>query len=456
MGSYRARVGHAKEIDIQSASVGFVGNPIAFLWTTLPPPVTGDSDTAPYVDPVAGVILLGGRTTVIALNDAQLAAAIAAAVPGRTIQLGAGAFNNNYSIAHNFPANNPLIIKGAGGFGSVLNGNLTFGGARNIVTGIDLSGANVRIVIGGINNKVIGCRVHGWGSVTTKSAVACTMAAGTFGEFAYNEIYSPGPWMPTTTTDQLRIGIRTAEGNSANNFHYDAWVHHCYFHDFPTKPIPGNYGSGQSDAIEVGQNAQNAFMHGIIAGWYIEYCLVSAHLGNDAIVDYKVGGITTRYCTWSGNPGGRWDQRAGQQSVFESNWMDTSGGADVHGPLHRYIGNNVSPINILAGNVDCNAVAPQVTHHRRACQAFVSGNSGVLNVGKAYAGFAQLPALNTAVEDHTPPGSVNLMANQTGTIDNRNQASSVNFIAPVKLTPANVGPAAITNATAAYKAARGL
>src|SRR5690606_33514030 len=101
-----------------------------------------------------------------------------------------------------------------------------------------------------------GNRFTGW----TQHAIA--VVDGTLGEIAYNELYEHADWGAVTASNfQMRIAIRTAgnEGTTPPQFQEDVWVHHNYFHDFPTKPDPNRYSSGQNDAIEMCQASSRAW-----------------------------------------------------------------------------------------------------------------------------------------------------------------------------------------------------
>jgi hypothetical protein len=82
-----------------------------------PAPVS-NSDTPDYPDPLIGVTLQGGRTTVN-VTPATLQNALNNAVAGQTIQLDADNYTAAYVINKTAPANNPIIIKGADNFTSV-------------------------------------------------------------------------------------------------------------------------------------------------------------------------------------------------------------------------------------------------------------------------------------------------------------------------------------------------
>ena len=168
------------------------------------------------------------------------------------IVLADGTYSNDYTISTSCAASSPLRIVGEGtaGWGANASGDWTIDGARVIVTGIDFVGGRARIE--GTNNKIVANRFSGW----TGNAIAFNDVNGTEGEVAYNEIYSPAAFTPTSCPDEtteFRMGLRmTTSSNLSASVHTDLWIHHNYFHDFPDKPCD-NFSSGQSDAIELGE-----------------------------------------------------------------------------------------------------------------------------------------------------------------------------------------------------------
>ena len=91
--------------------------------------------------------------------------------------------------------------------------------------------------------------------------------------------------------------------------------------------------------------------------------------------------------------------------------------------------------------------------HNAAYDTLCAGNIGTLSVGHKLGGGFDVAANGTIIEDHTGTINFDLHLN---TIDNRNDPSSRNFVTAFELQTTDVGPDNIVNATAAYKAARGL
>ncbi len=427
--------------------------------------LTSTSDTPDYDDPISGVT----RTQVVIVSVSttnELSLAIGNAVAGTTIQLTAGTYAGNVSVNRTFSAQQALVIKGAANFGSIATGTWTLSGARNIVKGIDFSGTDTGVALGGTNNKVIGCKIHGWGTTSDVQAHAINAQANSSQcEIAYNEIYSPGAY--GGTNNRLRMGVRTND-DGPTDFHYDGWIHHNYFHTFPDKPISTNYSSGQSDFIELGQTQTGQYPT-INSGWYVEYNLFEDHLQGTGVgagcIDYKVGGVVHRYNT-NVDVIGRVDSRGATShgSTFESNWHDSnSGGSIIHGHGHRIIGNKYlctatrGRIALRAGDLDCQETGAHQPGggHARTCQVLVAGNTANLRVGEPN-DTSLLAASGTTIEQHTQVSGSISFGHHTGTTNNSGSATSVNFTAATQLASSDVGPSALSSSASAYRTARGL
>jgi hypothetical protein len=406
------------------------------------------SDTPDYPDPLIGVTLLGGRTTVPA-TPGNLQAKLNAAVGGETIELAAGNYTAAYTINRTAPANNPIIIKGADNFTSVCSNRWTMGAAAGnlaenvIVTGILFSGALVNVAFYGVNNRLIGNKFTGWGDATIGGRFAITAHLSQFNEIAYNEFYEHGPWRDPAFTNQSRIAIRTSEGATGAAMPTDSWVHHNLFRDFPDKPVPTNYSSGQNDALEWGQTGGRGFVPTFSARLYFESNMILRCISGQGgpkvgFVDFKVAGdCVARYNTFKDSPV-RMDRRgpSALPCTFESNYFDNeSYGMDLHGCGSVVVGNVLDPGSF----------------HARARNSGVAGNNGPLRVGRQYA--AGFPVDNTLIEEHT--GNISLQT-ETNTTNNGGQTTDINYTVATALTEAEVGPAGLDLASATYKAARGL
>lgn len=412
------------------------------------------SQTPNYADPLDGITLAGGRTTVYAAPGSQgtgdgssaanakaLSNALAAAIAGQTIQLVAGTYSGNFTLDKSTAANNPVIVKGAANFGSVATGAWTMLGAQQIVTAVDFSAAGARIFLGGVNNHVVGNKIQLW---TVQGVIATRQVVGeSHGEIAYNQIG------PTGSGDGVvyRWGIKGNNTSDELTVHKHLWAHHNWFKDY-------NVGTTDTrgDAMEAGESGNLTWASSIVAGWYVEdNVITNAQLAADALFDMKYGGCVVRRNTVDGPSSNvKIQARMGTGTILESNYM-ASGTIQVNGKGHKIVG-NYGAVRVLAGEDEWTDLS---NLHHRSVDTLVAKNIGSLTVGYQPSAAYSLPATGTMIEEHT--GSITLDPDgQTGTIDNRNSPSSYICAPAVQKTSADVGPAALAAASAAYRAARGL
>jgi hypothetical protein len=414
------------------------------------------SDTPDYLDPVADVTLSGGRNTVDVANDAELASALAIASPGDTIRLGAGTYSADHTIDKSFSADNPLIVEGAASFASVMTGKVTMLGQHNIVTGLLFSGAGATVQIRGYNNKVIANKFTGRRGNMITPGNGNDPDPGSHCEIAYNEFYEPGDWDYTgpgsgSGPTEFRMAVRMTTGGNGqfSTVHLSGWLHHNYVHDFPDKPIPSNYSSGQSDSFELGEAAYDWNQTPI--DWHVEDNVVQRHLqnGQASIIDIKSAGVVCRRNTALDSGTIRVDNRLGGQCIIEANWC---GSISVHS-IGNIVAGNVCPgvISCVAGDQPYDGFQSPGLTHQQCVDTLLTGNTGTIDLGRFAGGDQTYPALNTIIEDHT--GGVQLTL-ESGTTDNRDGSSSRRYETAVEGSVADVGPDALMNAPSAYLAAR--
>lgn len=408
---------------------------------TSPNPIT-QSDTPDYQDPLATCSGLQSRRVVSVSTATALQDAMNNASCGDTIQLAPGKYSASFAIDNSCPVTAPVIIQGAPNFASTVTSGITITGSRTIVMGINFSGSDARLKLGGTNNKVIANRFSDW------RTIAITPVAGKQGEIAYNELFAPHPWLASEADGYpLRIGIRSGEKDSST-FHFGAWIHHNYFHDFPGKPDENKYHSGQSDAIEVCQTNRD-WTYSTPAGWYIERNLITRHMQGRGIVDLKCSGVVVRGNTVTESPDGRIDIRAGVGSTLESNWQEGSGGSTVHGGNHRVVGNYMrggGGIRVISGNQPWNSGTSG--GHNQAYRVLVAGNdTNSLIVGLTYdASMEAHPATGTMIEGHN--GSDHLLQSEQQTTVR--SSTTARFAPAFKLGSSDVGPSALNRASPTY------
>ncbi len=398
-----------------------------------------ESDTPDYIDPVAGVTLLGGRTTVNA-TPASFAADLAAAGAGTTINLGAGTYGGAVTIDKGFPSNNPLIIKGAANFASILTGIWTTTGNFNIINGVKFNGTGAEIRLRGTNNKALACGFTG----TEQTAVQLSVegSPGEANEIAYCEFSFPN----IVTANQFRQAIKmnTAGSGQPQTAQDDVWIHHNYFHDWDTT------GYNQGDLIELGESGTYDWVKTRRIGCYIEDNLIERfERGGNECMDLKIGGLVVRRNTNRLGTNTKITQRQGEGSIFESNYLNP-GTISAFSRDQIIVGNEVQGGNI---RVNAGEIGPDefTNLHNAAFDTLATGNIGTLSVGHVTNANYDVAADGTIIEDHT--GTINFDLD-TNTTDNRNGPSSRNFVPAVELQIADVGPAALANASVAYLAAR--
>jgi hypothetical protein len=404
------------------------------------PGPAGESDTPDYDDPMATCSGLGGRRVVSVANASAFQQAMSNAACGDTIQLAAGNYSGSFSISKTCPMTSPVIIKGASGFQSTITSQFVMNGQSTIMTGVRVAGPAASVRFGGRNNKLLANKFTDW------RTYAIPVITGEQGEIAYNEFFEPHPWLESEVgTYPFRMGIRTTE-KDPTSFHYKAWVHHNYFHDFPEKPVPAQYDSGQSDAMEVCETGR-ASTAALLSGWYIESNLIERHNQGHGIVDLKCGGVVFRYNTVVDSPGGRVDIRLGSHDVIESNWMENSGGTIVHGGYNKIVGNYMrggAGLTLVTGEYEWNVAN---TGHQQAYKALVAGNNtNALKIGQPASASAKFPATDTVIEAHS--GSTPVLNDETNTVVR--STTGVKFRAPSRLASNEVGPTALARASPEY------
>jgi hypothetical protein len=370
-----------------------------------------------------------GRVVQVRTGE-ELARALEVAQPGDRIVLAAGEYHESeFEIGLNGKPGQPIVIRAGQLLTARITGGVRITGSYVTVYGLLFDGPESGLVVGGMENRVLRCRFTDW------RGNAVTPIVGRGVEIAYCEFARPHAWLESDQGGYpLRIGIRPSH-RSVDDYHYDAYIHHNYFHAFPEKPDPSQYHSGQSDAIEIGQTARGV---NIPSGWLVEYNLIEDHCQGHGIIDIKTGANTIRFNTLVNCPGGRIDARTGGTgNIIASNWMENTGGISVLGGYHTVTWNRLiggGRIAVLAGNIEWDSFSSN--RYPRAYRTEVLGNEGELVIGHAYQD-DMLPAAHTFVAGHR------------GSISCRNEVETVlsptapeGVAKPVRLTQEEVGPEA--------------
>jgi len=307
-------------------------------------------------------------------SGSALASALGNARCGQAITLANGSYSGSFNIDVNCKTSNPLIIQATSPLRAVISSPLTINGRSVHVRGIHFRGPHVKLNIRGNDHKLLGNKIEGWATY-----MAVHLQRGQNAEVAYNEFTRPDPFrVGPLGKYPLRIGIRSS--HLPSDFHYNAHVHHNYFHDFPNKPNPRVYNSGQVDAIELCFTGTMTR-----SNWTIEYNLFDRHQQGHAIVDIKcAGGTMVRYNTIINSPNARIDFRNGNGGKMIANWIENAGGLGINGDNHEIISNVLTgkdfPEIILAtGNVSSNGT---YENHQSANNNTVTCNRGLHTIGK--------------------------------------------------------------------------
>lgn len=354
--------------------------------------------------------------TIQVASDAQLRSAVAGARAGDHIVLADGTYTGaTLTITANGTAQAPIVIRAARKLMAELRFTVTLGGDHLTLWGCKFTGDNGKVVLTGNHDRVLRCEFTGW-----RPGHAVRFGhGGSYGQVRYCHIHDPGAW----TADELsgaqygmRINLRFV--GSAATFHRFGRVSHCLFKDTIARPISGNYDTGQTDWIEVGEDG--ASYSGVNAAAVIEDCLFDGHADSNAsgALDIKISGVTVRRCTFKNGSTARLDFRYGQDGQAVANWFKGStAGISVAGGNHLLLGNVLevgARLRVLTGTMEWNAY--QGTGRQRARNVLCVGNSGLLVVGdKLGTAAATLPADGTRIEAHT--GTIQTQQNYAGSWD---------------------------------------
>jgi hypothetical protein len=403
----------------------------------------GGEQAAGVVNTVSACARAPKRTVSVGSATA-LQSALTNAKPGDHIVLEAGAYGKSggFSLSASGTAAAPIVVKSASPLAAKLTSELRVTGSRACVVRLKFDAPGAVVRVGGTDNKVVGNRFRGW------KGIAIGVTDGARVEIAYNELSDPLPWQDEELDGHPhRNGVRTIHDGVAD-FHFDGRIHHNYFHDFPTKPVPSDYDSGQSDAIEICETRTPGLDSGdYLAGWVLEYNLIERHLQGHGVVDIKCGGVTVRFNTLLSSPGGRIDIRNGPYSTIAGNWIENSGGMEIYSGYHDVLGNRLintgSGITLATASVEWNSSAKTAPNgaqpRQRSRDVLLAGNdSNKLVIGKSYGDKYPLQPQNTVIEAHKGPVQ---KLSQKNTV--QKDKTSVVVPVAVKLKPANVGPSAL-------------
>lgn len=306
-------------------------------------------------------------------NTAALVTALGNARCGQHIVLADGTFSGNFKVNVSCGVSNPLVISAANPQRAVIASAMELRGSHIQVRDLHFRGSSSQLVVYGNNHKVMGNKFEGWAS-----NMALALYGGRGAEVAYNEFTRPAAFASSNGRTQFRMGIRS--GHLSTQFHAEAHVHRNYFHDFPAKPDPRQYSSGQSDAIEVCFTGSLAR-----SGWLIEYNLIDRHRQGHGVIDVKcANGTTVRFNTLINSPDGRFDFRNGNGGRMLANWIENAGGIGISGDNHEVAGNVLTGSGYPDLALNTGTVARDGTYESKpsANRSTVSCNRGTHTIGK--------------------------------------------------------------------------
>jgi Chondroitinase B len=348
----------------------------------------------------------GPTRTIIVSSSSQLLSALNKAQAGDHIVLTNGRYSG-FTVSRSGQEGNPLVIRAANTLAAKVSGRITLAGNDVYVAGLDVINGNV--VIKGTRDRISRSRLRSRGSAihlenSARSAIV-----------DHNEIESQAT-PQTTGWNGIRVDVSSPGLNHR--------IYRNYLHGAP-KWTTGD----DNSAMQIGF----AGSRGVNGGVLIEYNLFMDWHGDAETISVKTSGHTIRFNT--GINIQQFVNRMGIGNTWSANWLENSKGIRIHDKNHTLLG-NVSSIRIYGGE---NGSQPSTYY--QPIDTVVSGNTGVLEIGKSFSNgkASDLPARNTKVETHT--GLIRRL-NEVNT----NITENAKIVIPkaFKLNPHDVGPFAPT------------
>jgi len=383
-----------------------------------------DEELSPLATTSALAARCGSAAQTVEVEDSRgLTRALADARCGDRIVLRARTYDGTFELSRRCPAHDPVVVRAKRPLEARITSPLSLSGSSSVVTGIAFEeGGSLRIR--GDDHRIVGNRFRGWGH---PAAIQLGKGAGV--EIAHNDLARPAAWDAERDPDYpLRMGIRSGYRDT---LHERANVHHNHFHDFPPKPRPAEYHSGQDDALEVCATGSTE-----PARFHVHHNLVERHLQGHGIMDFKCGGNVVERNTIVDSPGGRLDLRNGNGSTVRANWIENAGGIGVHGGHNLVVGNHLvrtgMGISVSGGETAWWDASGGSVPHAFATR-LAHNHANRLVVGKRYDS-TTLPAVDTTVEEHEGPIDLDF---ERGTVVR--PRSSIPEVAARRLSPIDVG-----------------
>jgi hypothetical protein len=348
----------------------------------------------------------GPTRTIIVSSSSQLLSALNKAEPGDHIVLKDGRYSG-FTVSRSGQIDKPVVVRAANTLAAKVSGRITLNGNDVYVVGVDITMGNV--VITGTRGRISSSRLQSRGSAVHVDHSARSAIVD------HNEIVSQA-----TPTNRGWFGILVSVSRPDLNHR----IYRNYLHGAP-RITSGD----DNSAIQLG-TAKFRMRNG---GVLVEYNLIMDWHGDAETICVKTSGHTIRFNT--GIDIQQFVNRAGIGNTWSANWLENSKGIRIHDRNHTLLG-NVSRIRIYGGD---NGSEPATYY--QPIDTLVSGNTGVLEIGKAFSNelASDLPAKNTKVEAHT--GLIRQLNDVNTTIT---ENTAIVIPKAFKLTPHDVGPFAPT------------
>ena len=223
-----------------------------------------------------------------------------------------------------------------------------------------------------------------------------------------------------------------------------------YLHDFPAKPKPQVYASGQSDALEICGDGQPASDRR--SGWTIEHNLIERHHGGYGVIDILCSGTTVRENTMLKSPGGvrpaTWllqpairELDRGCRRQRHPWWLPAGVGQPPRPSQRRWLPDLLVGLVLTTGTVPWNYVGPPrlpdgTPAHQAAYKVLVAGNSAP----RLEIGLQRSPAFKYAVRETIVERQVGPIVRGVEQATIVRPHTTMTIPAAVRLNPDSVGP----------------
>jgi hypothetical protein len=375
--------------------------------------------------------------TVEVSSAAELESAVNAAPAGRQVLVAPGAYSGGDLVLSNDSGTEgaPVVIRARDGAGTVTFTSPSWDVTGSRIVIAKLAFTDPQITLRGAFNRLTRCAITNItrDAVIVRAATDLRIDHCDFSDVVGNHGQSPIFFHLQAVVNDLTKRVL---------------IDHNYFHDINVSP---------------GQNGMEIVITSTATGAFykdpevrIEHCLFSniSIEGEGEVISVKNSGTTIRFCTFV-DVDMYLSQRYASFNEVRSCWFENMAHhcLNIWGDEHLVIGNRLvggSSMRVGAGSTDWDAMmaAAPVTISggygaARRCQVIgTTLDSGTIDVGGYWStSTPSVTAQDNIIEATSPPAAVNLIdGRQEGTIVT--PTTDQPFVPAVKLTPADVGPAA--------------